>query len=72
MNCEKTKTTRRGDYIVHEIVDLTRVGHPKFADVVEAKEGFMVVPVNPENPVVTRDTVDEVMSFCNSFLRSEK
>lgn len=66
------ETSRRGDFVTHEVMDHTRVGHPKTADVIETKDGLLVVPVNPQNPIAQRDTMDEAMAFIRRYLELER
>ena len=68
MNAELRLTRRRGDTLVHEVHDMTRVTHPKTADVVELKTTYLVVPTSPSNPVRECATLDEAMSFIERYI----
>ena len=62
------KTKRRGDTLVQEVHDTTRVTHPKTADVVALKDKYLVVPVSPANPVKECDTLDEALGFIERYI----
>lgn len=68
MNAYIQSVKRRGDTLVHEVHDLTRVTHPKTADIVELKTAYLVVPTSPSNPVKECDSLDEAMSFIDRYI----
>ena len=65
---ELGRTRRRGEYLVTEVHDTTRVTHPKTADIVEINTRYLVIPVASHNPVKECDTMDEAMSFIHRYI----
>ena len=66
---EKGQTTRRGEFLVTEIRDTTRVTHPKTADVIHlSADHFVVLPVAPQNPVAQKTTFAQCMEHCAAYI----
>ena len=60
--------SKRGEILCHEVLDLTRVAHPKTADIVCLKDQYVVVPTNGVNPVKTASSLSEAMDFIERYL----
>lgn len=68
MNAKLGQMKRRGDSIVYEVHDTSRVTHPKTADVVTLKSSYLVVPTSSSNPVRECDSLEEAMSFIERYI----
>lgn len=68
MTIEKGETVKRGDYVVTYVRDLTRVAHPKTAEIISFDDEFFVIPEATHLPIKRFSGFGDAMGYVERFV----
>lgn len=63
---------KRGDFLETIVRDTTRVGHPPAASIFECGDLIVVVPENPEFPVMQRTSLGDAIGYVERIIPDEE
>jgi hypothetical protein len=68
MTIAKGETVKRGDYVVTYVRDLTRVAHPKTAEIISIDDDFFVIPELESLPIRRFSGWGDAMGYVERFV----